>query len=795
MDRRVSLSTTVTYIPTSETRAPEILERFLPPVPGLVGPEWLADIVSPGDWVLDPFGASFRMVLDIARAGYRVLVSANNPITRFLIEYYANPPSEDNIRVALADLASSKKGDERMERHIRSLYQTDCEHCGQSIEAQAFIWDREANKPVAKIYDCSYCQDSGEYPTTPTDVAQAVQFSNNNLYRMRALERVAPLNDPDRVHVEKALQLYTGRAVFALFSLVNKLDSFQSEQRRILNALLLAVCDQSNALWPHPPTTHRPRSLRVPARYLEKNIWMALEDSAQAWIASAQPHMKSNFPIPLAIWPDIPPNSGGICLFEGRLKSFSEIIIKEDKQMPEIQAVLSILPRPNQAFWALSALWVGWLWGASASSEFKSVLRRWRYDWGWHSIALQSAFQATLEIIQPRIPFLGLISELEAGFLSAAVLAAQSAGLKLQGIAFRPEDNQAQITWYSSQNQNELETEQQLSRSEMENLIRQSAQIYLANRGQPAKYIHLLASALCTLSQEEYFQDRAEISPAILLQQTEENIHRALTFPGSFLRFGGSSSALEIGQWWLDAQSLKHTSQKISLPLADRLEIEVIRYLQKNPGCSFRVLDQAMCKTFDGLLTPPRQLIEASLSSYAEQNPPDSDSWQMKPQDNPQNRRADIQEMGALLERIGHKLGLKVIREKTPKIMNTPNQRDVIIWQDPSGAIRYRFYLIASTVFGSIVFQSDSAVSYHVEGETDLPKRNIIVLPGGRARLLEYKFKLDPRLKAAIDLGWRLVKFRHLRRLAEDPSLRLEFLDNSLGLDQFEDRDPQLKFL
>ena len=167
----------------------------------------------------------------------------------------------------------------------------------------------------------------------------------------------------------------------------------------------------------------------------------------------------------------------------------------------------------------------------------------------------------------------------------------------------------------------------------------------------------------------------------------------------------------------------------------------------------------------------------------------------MKPQDNPQNRRADIQEMGALLERIGHKLGLKVIREKTPKIMNTPNQRDVIIWQDPSGAIRYRFYLIASTVFGSIVFQSDSAVSYHVEGETDLPKRNIIVLPGGRARLLEYKFKLDPRLKAAIDLGWRLVKFRHLRRLAEDPSLRLEFLDNSLGLDQFEDRDPQLKFL
>jgi hypothetical protein len=788
------LSTSVVFIPGKEKYSPVILGRFSPPVSGLVGPDWLANTVSPGDWILDPFGASYQTILEIASAGYRVLVTANNPITRFIIEHQANPPTEHDFQVALADLASSQKGAERIEPHIRSLYQTDCDHCGQTIEAQAFIWERESNRPVAKNYECPYCQESGEHPTTPADVERAIQYSNNNLYRMRALERVAPLNDPDREHVEKALQLYTGRAVYALISLVNKLDSFQTEQRRIITALLLAAFDQGNSLWPHPPTTNRPRSLRVPPRYLEKNLWMALEDAVQAWIGSEHPDIESNVPVPLTYWPDTPPASGGICLFEGRLKALSDMIINENQQKPEIQAVFSIFPRPNQAFWALSALWVGWLWGATASAEFKSVLRRWRYDWGWHSAAMHSVFQAMKEITQPDTPFLGIISELEAGFLSASVLAAQLAGYKLQGIALRSEENQAQITWHTPQNQKVLEPEQPLNRSEMEKLLRRSTQIYLANRGQPADYNHLLANALYVLSQLKAF-DQTEIPPATLLQQTEENLHRALAFPGSFLRFGGSSSSLEIGQWWLDTQSLKQSSQQISLPLEDRLEIEVVRYLHRNPGCTSKDLDHSMCKTFDSLFTPPRQLVLACLNSYAEQTPPESDSWRMKAQDDPQKRRQDIQEMGNLLNEIGQNLGLKIIHEKTPKTMSMPHQRDVIIWKDPSGETQYRFYLIASSVFGSIVFQSNLAVTYRVEGELESPKRKIIVLPGGRARLVEYKLRLDPRLRAAIDVSWQLVKFRHLRRLAEDPNLRQENLDRSLALDPFEDRDPQLKLL
>ena len=64
---------------------------------------------------------------------------------------------------------------------------------------------------------------------------------------------------------------------------------------------------------------------------------------------------------------------GGILLYEGRIKGLAEVV----KNAP-IQAVVGAIPRPNQAFWTLSALWAGWLWGREAAEPFKVALRRLR---------------------------------------------------------------------------------------------------------------------------------------------------------------------------------------------------------------------------------------------------------------------------------------------------------------------------------------------------------------------------------------------------------------------------------
>ena len=102
------------YIPGLSPAEPGPLARFTPPLEDGVISAWLPLYVPAGSWVLDPFGFSPRLALEAARAGYRVLVTVNNPITRFLLEMSARPPSEMDFKAALADFAPPQSWLERL---------------------------------------------------------------------------------------------------------------------------------------------------------------------------------------------------------------------------------------------------------------------------------------------------------------------------------------------------------------------------------------------------------------------------------------------------------------------------------------------------------------------------------------------------------------------------------------------------------------------------------------------------------------------------------------------------------
>src|SRR5512143_2568986 len=142
------------YIPGTRPANPGLLARFLPPLEEGTVSAWLGANVPAGSWLLDPFGSSPRLVLEAARAGYRVLLTANNPIVRFLVEMAAAAPEEAELKVALADLAAARKSDERLETHLQSLYLTSCAKCGTEIPAREFLWNKDADTPYARIYEC-----------------------------------------------------------------------------------------------------------------------------------------------------------------------------------------------------------------------------------------------------------------------------------------------------------------------------------------------------------------------------------------------------------------------------------------------------------------------------------------------------------------------------------------------------------------------------------------------------------------------------------------------------------------
>lgn len=190
------------------------LARFLPALEDGVIAGWLALLDKPSSWLLDPFGFSPQLVLEAARSGHRVLVTANNPITRFLLEIFANPPPESEFIAAIADLAAVKKGNERLESHFQSLYLTSCEKCEEQIQATAFLWRKGEETPYARIYECPHCKDSGERLVTEQDMENAKKIAATDaLHRSRAFERVISLKDEDRFYAEEAIEHYQiGRA-------------------------------------------------------------------------------------------------------------------------------------------------------------------------------------------------------------------------------------------------------------------------------------------------------------------------------------------------------------------------------------------------------------------------------------------------------------------------------------------------------------------------------------------------------------------------------------------------------
>ena len=746
---------------------PEPLARFLPPIPeGVVG-DWLqANLPHSTEplehWVLDPFGTAPRTAVETARLGYRVLVAANNPITRFLIEMAADPPSEDELRAALAELATARKGEERLEPHIRSLYITRCDECRGEVEAEAYLWDRgdssvqaEKASPTgpfssahiyARIYHCPNCSASGEYPATEMDQARAAQFSSGGLHRARALERIASLDDPDRHHAEEALSVYLPRAVYALFTLINKLDGLQlpAFRRKQIIALLLSACDQANTLWPYPSGRARPRALTIPPRFRENNVWLALEQAISQWASNGQR-------VSLWTWPELPPPEGGICIFEGRLKD----LIANAAEIP-IGAVVSPLPRPNQAFWTLSALWAGWLWGKDAVGPFKNVLRRRRYDWAWHTTALLSALESLTPYLKTGTPFFGLIGEAEPGFLSAALISAENAGFELFGLAMPIDGGQAQISWKRTE-------KIRVSEVDPNELIRSSTRAYLLARGEPSHYLNLHAAALVAYCQA-HVMPTPEQGPGDSLAQFNNKLEDALSYRSGFLRFAGSEKSLEVGYWWL------RETEGSAVPLADRIEVELVRYLIAHPGASLLEIYQALCKHFPGLLTPGTELIHVCLESYGEESPSGSGHWRLLSQNAPQARRADLENITSLINHLAVTLEYRQEGDKP------------LLWIDKNGEVVFAWYVTASAMIGEFIL-----------GVKRPAKSSLIVMPGGRANLVAYKLQQDPRLRQSMEEGWRFVKFRQVRWLAHNPSVTRASLDSLLTQDSLTFETPQLR--
>ena len=732
------------YIEPEGESAPIPFERYLPLTAAGVVKNWLGRHTDPGAWVLEPIGASPASVLEMAETGYKVLVAVNNPVTAFEIEIMARAPTKSEFESVLGELAVQKKSTERLGSHIQNLYLSNCASCGHEVMVESFIWHKGDSTPRARVYRCPACGDEGEHPVSDVDLKRLTAPERaDKLHRAMALEKVPQGTRSARENLEELLDIYHPRPLYALFTLINKVEgmSLTATKRALLDALLLSALDAGHSLWPAGEGTERPRVVNIPGEYYEHNLWMAMEQAVDLW-------SRRKKPVPLTRWPELP-KANGICLFQGRMR---DLLQQKSEILPD--NIVCVIPRPSQVFWSLSTLWTSWLWGKEQAVNFKNVLERQRFDWYWHANALQSALAPAARMVKPAGRVFTLLPEPAPGFVSAAIEAGCASGLQLSGLGWKDEQQPIEMEWITRPGGSEAK------KVNLHRIIHEAIHDCLSEVGEPCRYLKLYTAVNQALAENGAF-------PTTIPQLTYETasaIHGEIAkvfADRKFLRrLVNSAQDVESGYWWLVQP------EGCQAPLADRVETEIAAWLQKGEPLIATDLHKTMNTRFPGFLTPPVDLVLHCLRSYADFDPA-RQAWQIRSNEEMDKRKQDLADSRALLSDLATRIGFSAEGENP------------ISWTDPAepDQIVYRLFLSSSANIGRF--------SREETGTTE----SVFLLPGSRSALLRYKIDRDPFLREKVAKGWHFLKFRALRELARRKDISRDLWDLFIDSDPISQED------
>ncbi len=700
--------------------------------------------------MLDPFGFNPMVPVEIASAGFQVLTTVNNPIHAFMLKIIASAPQETELIAALQDLAAAPKGDDRMEPYIRSLYHVSCANCKRHIEANSFLWEKGADYPFKAQVKCPYCGAAGEQEITTEDKEIMGTLPSIQLHQARALNRIVGQDEKLRSQVLNALNAYPPRPIIVLQTIINKLNSLEQSPRRrdLLIALILSAADLGNTLWAYPSPRNRPRQIVVPNVYQERNLWNVLEESIKSWQVLSTPILLQN-------WSESYSEDPGIFLFPGRLR---ELTPQPDQGF--FSAIFAAIPRPNQAFWTLSALWTGWIWGQEAITPIRNVLFRQRYDWNWHTNALKAVFDTFEDFHYPDLKLYGLIAENEPMLLLAALMAAEISGLTLSAFAHSLDDQIAQCHWIKNPNPSDHD----LPASAI-NIAHQSVRDYLNQKGETANYQQIHTSAVTGLASEHKLAlDIFLQNPNNAASETQKWIESLFTEGNLLRRIGAETASIETTDWWLKNPPGQSTS------LIDRVEETLLKHLFQVTETTAQDLKTFVYQTFPGRYTPEDKVLLNCLESYAELIDDQKHLWRLRENEKPNLREAEVNKIRKILLDMGERLNYKS-RGDNP-----------ILWFDNlDGNPNYSFLVLSTAI-----------VSKHIWKNIANARTNVMIIPGSRANLLVFKKQRDPILGEKLDHNFLTVKFRLIRDLDANPLLTRELFVEQIQIDPPEYRASQL---
>ncbi len=290
--------------------------------------------------------------------------------------------------------------------------------------------------------------------------------------------------------------------------------------------------------------------------------------------------------------------------------------------------------------------------------------------------------------------------------------------------------------------------------------IRAAIHLHLTERGEPASYFHVHAAGMIALTEAHMLKGKnQEFDEA--LRSTHSLIQTALSEDERFVQYSTGES-VDTGLWNL---APSNDLSRYYDSLADRVEVAIVTLLQKNPNSIYLEIEEDLYPRFPGLLTPSMAMIYAVLDSYAQK---DGATWKLRGEDLASARRNELITITAMIEAIGKRLGY-----------STRKADKNYLWEE-NDETHYAFYILASALIGRAISETPYP-----------PEQTVIVIPGGRAALAEYKKQRDPALAARIK-NYQLIKYRLLRSLVEVPVLTRETFEEQIASDPLEKSKSQM---
>jgi hypothetical protein len=732
------------------------LARYRPIQPVQAASAYVQSLTQTGDVVVDLFCQGPTVMREAVAMGRRALGFSANPLLLMAARLGLSQRDTDALNSAFTRLVDSPKGDQPLRRYLTSLYESACPACGVSGTAVWFAWDRDGNYPFKKAVYCPECEDVEEGPPDSQDIASAHRVHSRGLAYYYALDRVAPPGHPSRERAAELVGLYTPRNLSALMDLSMRLEGLEAIEaaKLALASVLLDCFDAGSSLDPYDEERPRPRTLRVPSRYIERNVWLCFEESFSRLLASESP-------LPVQQAPDV------AALLRGDAEGYALVShaardVQKTVPAESVALIFTDPPRPDGVFWALSALWAGWLWESDATHALRPFLRRRRFDWEWHHRVLQTSLKAAGPLLTPEGHLVVLFSDPDTALIESVCLAASGAGFALEAWGYCPEVGHRLIwRWHGMEPAPPADAE--TLKRDLAAVAETTALTTLQERGEPTGWPLLHSSGYVELSRQGL------LARTMALLKDEEDA-RTFTFVTDTVRRAFEAiPMLQLADpdgagetlWWLVEPS------RVAEPLADRVGALVQELLVQQQLWDLEDLVNTIYTHFAGPLTPELALVLVCIDSYTMQ---EGTRIRLRPEDDPRRRAVEVKALRDDLIRLGRRLGFVVKRRKGWDVR----------WLGEKGEA-YVFDVSATLALGRHLLTKRTA---------DEGARRCLVVPGGRAALVSFQLQRDPRLARAVELdGWQFIKFRHLRRLVTKEDLDRHALKTVLGLDPIADQE------